>query len=285
VTALKEFFRKKGIYIAIAAIVIALAAAVSVSLSGGHADLGAQLSEPFWRPVRSAMTSFVSSLEKIYNYMYRYDEMEAENAQLKEKVAQLEEEYRTYTEISAENERLKALLNFTQGRGDENFKTLPASVIAWTASNYASSFTANRGSGAGVKTGDAVITETGYLVGQVTEVSATSSTVTTILDTTMSVGALVYENGRTGVAEGGFELLKQGNVKLSYLGDNADIVIGDTVVTSGKGGTYPSGLVIGHITGLNPSTSGLDSYAVVAPAAEISGIANVYIVTDFTPAG
>lgn len=279
---MKEFLRKKGIYIAIAAVVIAVAAAISAALSGGNAGFASAISDPFWRPLKSAMTSFVSSLEDVYNYMYSYDELEAENAELKARVAKLEEEYRTYTEISAENERLKNLLEFDESRGGNTFNYKSASIISWTASNFSSSFTIGKGSNSGIELYDCVITETGYLVGHVTEVSATSATVTTVLDTTTSVGALVYESSETGVLEGNFELFKHGRIKLAYLDDEADIIIDNTVVTSGKGGMYPAGLVVGYIESLSSGASGLSSYAVVKPAADIDGLAYVYVISDRT---
>ena len=282
---MKEFLRKKGIYIAIAAVLIAIAAAISAALSGGNAGFAATLSNPFWRPLKSAITSFVGSLEDVYNCMYNYDELEAENEALKARVAKLEEEYRTYTEISAENERLKKLLAFDESRGDDNFSYQSASIISWTASNFSSSFTIGRGANAGVKLNDCVITETGYLVGHVTEVSATSSTVTTVLDTTTNVGALVYESSEIGVLEGDFELFKTGKMKLSYLDDDANIIIDNTVVTSGRGGLYPAGLVVGYIESLSSDSSGLSTYAVVVPAADIDSLAYVYVISDSVAEG
>ena len=67
---MKDFITKKGIYIAIAAVVIAIIAAISVALSGGRGDIATMLSQPFFRPIRNAITSMVDGLEQIYNYMY-----------------------------------------------------------------------------------------------------------------------------------------------------------------------------------------------------------------------
>ena len=277
---MKDFLSKKGIYIAVAAIVIAMAAAISVALSGGNAGFASMLSQPFFKPLKSAMTSLVSSLESAYDYMYKFDEIRAENDRLRARVAQLEDEYREYTEISEENARLRALLDFTE-RSDHAYPYESVSIIAWTASNFSSSFTISKGSSSGIELHDVVITENGYLVGLVTEVTTTSSIVTTIIDTTMSVGALIYENGETGIVSGDFDLFKREKVKLSYLGDGSGVIIGDTVVTSGSGGVYPSGLVIGHIEGIAVESSGLSPYAIVEPAADISALTHLYVITDF----
>ncbi len=275
---MKDFITKKGIYIAIAAVVIAIIAAVSVAISGGRGDLASMLSQPFFRPLRSAMTALVDSLESIYNYMYSYDEMEAENQELRNRVAELEEEYREYTQMSQEVDRLRELLGFSETR--EELKFTPVSVISWTASNFASSFTISRGSNAGIELYDAVVTSTGYLVGQVTGVTASSATVTTILDTTMSIGARVYESGGTGVAQGDFQLFLDNKLKMAYLSEDDEIIIGDTVVTSGEGGLFPSDLVIGYVESLVASDSGLEDYAIIRPAADINGVTDVYVVTE-----
>ena len=280
---MKDFITKKGIYIAIAAVVIAIIAAVSVAISGGRGDLASMLSQPFFRPLRSAVTALVDSLESIYNYMYSYDEMEAENQELRNRVAQLEEEYREYTQMSQEVDRLRELLGFSETR--EELKFTPVSVISWTASNFASSFTISRGSNAGIELYDAVVTSTGYLVGQVTGVTASSATVTTILDTTMSIGARVYEGGGTGVAQGDFQLFLDSKLKMPYLSEDDEIIIGDTVVTSGEGGLFPSDLVIGYVDSLVASSSGLDDYAIIRPAADINGVTDVYVVTETAISG
>ena len=277
---MKDFLTKKGITIAVVAIVIAMAAAISVALSGGNAGFASMLSQPFFKPLKSAMTSLVNSLESAYDYMYKFDEIRAENDRLRARVAELEDEYREYTEISEENARLRALLDFTE-RSDQAYPYESVSIIAWTASNFSSSFTISKGSSSGIELHDVVITENGYLVGLVTEVTTTSSVVTTIIDTTMSVGALIYENGETGIVSGDFDLFKQEKLKLSYMGASSEVIIGDTVVTSGSGGVYPSGLVIGRIDGIAVESSGLSPYAIVTPAAEISTLTHLYVITDF----
>lgn len=276
---MKEFISKKGIWIAGAAIIVAIAAAVSTALGGGHAGFASLLSEPFFKPLRGAMTTLVDLLENTYDYMYRFDEMAAENERLKSRVAELEREYREYTEISEENERLHKLLGFAERHQDIEME--PVSVVSWTASNFACSFTVSKGSSAGVELYDPVVDENGFLVGQVTSVTSASATVTACIDTSAHVGAVIYETGTTGVISGEFELFADGELKFSYYGDDGLVNAGDTVVTSGSGGLYPAGLVIGTVAGLKAGSSGLDPYAVVEPSADIRESSHLYVVTDF----
>ena len=280
---MKEFIKKKGIYVAIAAVAVAIIAAITTAFTSGGASFVSILSEPFFKPVKSVVTSTVSSLEQLYGYMYKYDEISAENEELRKRVADLEEEYREYTEISNENRRLRSLLGFNERHSSENFEYCSTSVISWTASNFASSFTINKGSSSGVEKYDCVVTEDGYLVGQVTSVTASSATVVSILDTTMSFGAVVYESGETGIVEGDFDLLGDSLLRLGYLGDSANIIIGNAVMTSGQGGTCPEGLVIGYVDSIAENPSGLDYHAVIRPAADINNISHLYVITDFVP--
>ena len=61
----------------------------------------------------------------------------------------------------------------------------------------------------------------------------------------------------------------------------ADIVSGDTIVSSGKGGTFPQGLIIGNVVDIKVSDSGLDDYAVVEPAVEFDNVSHIFVITEF----
>ena len=125
------------------------------------------------------------------------------------------------------------------------------------------------------------MTETGHLLGVVTETGTTWSTVRTILDSDTSIGALVFRTGGSAMAQGDFALMSQGRLQLNYLGAEPDVVAGDLIVTSGLGGYYPSQLVIGCVEEVRTSENGLAQYAVLRPEAELGGLTQVFIVTSF----
>lgn len=278
---MKDSHVKKGLYALVAALLVALIAAVSMAVTARGTDLAYALSEPVMRPLKGVMTSLVESLERVYGYVYRYDSIMAENAELRARIAELEEDYREYNEIIQENDRFRALLGFKERHAGEDYELEPVTVISWTASNFASTFTINRGSGSGIELHDAVVTADGYLVGIVTGVGNTTATVTTLLDTTMSVGALMEGTGETGIVEGNFALFREEKLRLGYLEGAAGLIIGDTVLTSGRGGTLPGGLVVGYIERLREDPAGGGSYAIVDPAADINSVTEVYVITDF----
>jgi rod shape-determining protein MreC len=129
-----------------------------------------------------------------------------------------------------------------------------------------------------------VITEAGDLVGVVSVVETNSSIVVTVLDTTFSVGAYIERNDERAIAAGDFTLMKEGLLKFNYLQDT-EIIAGDTIITSGKGGVLPSGLVIGTVSEVVTYSTGLDRYATIKPAADLKSLANVYLITSFEISG
>lgn len=278
---MKGILKKRGLLIVAAAVVVALISLVAINVTGGHTDGFSGPIKVVTQPFESVMTAMVRSLERVYGYIYEYDRVVNENAELREKVARLEKEYREYSEISQENERLRALLGLSQ-RSEYQYET--AAVISWSASTWSSSFTIGKGTSSGLKLGDCVVTETGYVVGKITEITAANATVTTILDSSSSVSAAIYKTGATAVAQGDFELMRQGLLALRYLSDETDFVRGDTIVTSGKGGVYPRGLVIGYVEDVTYSASGIDLQASVRPAAEMEDLLYVFVITGFDAA-
>ena len=154
-------------------------------------------------------------------------------------------------------------------------------MLVQDVSNWSSMLTINRGSAHGVEAGDCVVTEAGSLVGVVTEAGLNWSTVRTILDSETSIGALIFRNGRTAMAEGSFALMSEGRLSLTYLGTEPDVVAGDLIVTSGLAGFYPSQVVIGSVEEVRASENGLAQYAVIAPQADLSALTQVFVVTSF----
>ena len=153
--------------------------------------------------------------------------------------------------------------------------------MSWNASSWSSSFVINRGSKSGIELHDCVITEHGYLVGEVVEVSSHSAVVRTVIDSDTSVGALVDRNGLSAVAEGDFQLMGEGKLKLDYLPNGSELLTGDVVMTSGKGEVYPADLVIGKITGIESDGSGYSAYGIITPLAELDALTEVFVITDF----
>ncbi len=272
---MKAFFKRSGIAVgcALAAILIILLIA---SIFGG----GLHSLRDLFSPVDRLVTRGMDKLEHIYGYMYNYDKLVEENAELRSRIAEMEEELRQSVSSNKENENLRKILGLAEANEDYSFAD--ARLVSWTASVWSSSFTIDRGSKDGIEVGDCVVTADGFLVGRVTATGRSSATVHTILDSASGVGALT-DAGVTAVAEGDYNLMQEGKLRLTYMEDANSVVSGDKVITSGKGGIYPSGLVIGTVESVSIDPSGLSAGGVVVPDADIAAVTDLFIITDFDP--
>ena len=148
-------------------------------------------------------------------------------------------------------------------------------------SNWASTLVLDRGSQHGVAIGDCAVDSAGNLVGVVTDVGLNWCRLSTVLDTDSQFGARVFRTGETAVADGDLALMSEGRLRLQYLSDSANLIKGDVIVTSGLGGYYPAGLVIGTVESVQTDDGGLARYAVLSPKCDVAAIQEMFIITDF----
>ncbi len=276
---MKGFFRQNGILILAAALLLSAVTAAASSLMGGISNPLTNVLGVLSTPIQGVVPSFAGWVEGIYNYSFEYQTLQEENEQLRKQVADLEAQAREGEAASKENERLRALLELREKRQDFVFES--ATVVSRSSTNWASTLTISKGSAQGVEAGDCVIDETGTLVGVVSEVGVTWSVLITVVDTGIETGALVSRTESAAIAEGDFALMGEGYLKLSYLPENTELLAGDVVVTSGKGGVYPSGLVIGSIESIHTDPSGMSRYAIVEPAARLDSVYEVFVIKQF----
>ena len=276
---MKDFFRQNGVLILVAAALLAAILGVVSLLLGGNADPLSNAVRVVVTPVRNGINQVVGWTEDVRSYLTEHDQLKEEVARLEEENAQLREQAREGQDALEENERLRELLELREKRRD--FALEPATVTAITSSHWESTLTISKGSDFGVALNDCVVTETGALVGVVSEVGTNWATVSTIVDTSIEIGGVVARTDSAGIIEGDFELMGRGRVRLSYLPEATQLIAGDEVLTSGRGGVYPSGLVVGHVEEIHMDESGLTRYAEVTPEADLEHLVQVFVITDF----
>lgn len=261
------------------ALLLSLVITLSSVLLGGSANPLANVVQAVTSPIRGGISAVLDWADGVSTYVFRYGEMQQELEDLRLQVSQLEEQVRQGEEDSRENEQLRDLLKLQQQRQDFVFEN--AKVTARSNSNWESTLTLSKGSAAGIAAGNCVITETGVLVGVVSEVGTNWCTVSTVINTDIEMGGIVTRTYSAGVLEGDFSLMSQGKLKLNYLPEGAQLVSGDEVLTSGKGDVYPSGLVVGQVEGVFTDPSGMTRYAVVTPDVDLSSLIEVFVIKDF----
>ena len=276
---MKDFFRDNGFWLLLIALLLSILLGLGSVILSGSTDPLSNLANTLTSPFKSGVSAMLDWAEGVYGYVFQFSEMEQELSDLRRRVADLEEQARQGQEALAENAQLRELLNLQERRKDLEFES--AKITARSTSNWESTLTISKGSAAGVEAGDCVITETGVLVGVVSETSLLSSTVATLIDTSIEVGGVVTRTYSAGILEGDFDLMNQGLLRLSYLPEGAGLVAGDEVLTSGLGGYYPAGLVVGRVQGVFDDAAGMSRYAIVDPSVELGGLIEVFVIKDF----
>jgi len=202
----------------------------------------------FAAPFQSVIDNSYESLTGVWkNYLWLVDarrrnaELLRENSALKVKLQQVEE-------ISLQNERLRKLLSFVD---DLDKPALPAQVIGEDISNWARTIVIDKGSRSGLRHGMPVVAAEG-VVGRVIKVAPNSSRVLLVTDASSAIAALIQRTRTRGVARGlGRDL------SVEYALNEADIQVGDLMVTSGMGGVFPKGLPLGKVAAVDKDQFGL----------------------------
>ena len=274
---MKKFFRQNGVLIVVIAALLAAIIAVCSAIFGLSplSNFLGIVTTPF----RNGMNAVASWVEDRYNYAYGYEALEEENAALRQRVADLEEQIRDAEDANRQNVLLRELLGLAEKRADFEFED--ATVTLRAASNWDSTMTINKGSNVGVEEGDCVVDAYGNLVGVISQVGYNWSELATVVDPSTELGGRIARTDDEAVLEGDFTLMRSGQLKLAYLPENAMPISGDQVTTSGLGDQYPAGLVVGTIESLRTEASGLTTYAVVEPAADLETVKYVYVIKSF----
>ena len=194
-------------------------------------------------PIQSGTTSTVNS---VWNTGAKYFDLiktNENNQKLTREVDELKIRLQASDRERDENQRLREILNL---REKLPLKLVAGEVIGGTAKAPISKIISiNRGSKDGVDVQMPVVTPSG-VVGMIIDTSPVSAKVQLISDVSSSIGAMLSRNNTAGILSGtGTELCL-----LKYLPLNADIKVGDAVVTSGQDGIFPEGFPIGKVTKL-----------------------------------
>ena len=233
-------------------------------------------------PIRSASASISKSVGSFFDKYVKINDVYSENEQLREEIAKLEQEITNLYSYKLENEQLKDYLQIKEINPE--FELEAASVIGNDPLDSFGSFTIDKGSIYGIETGDVVISRDG-LVGVVSQVNAISARVSTILDPSVQVGAVISETGDVGIIKNTVATAKGEHTLLTMLSRDTKAEVGAIVVTSGSGGVFPKGIIIGTIESTALDSNGLSVNAVIKTGVDIRDIKNVVVIKSFLGQG
>ena len=279
---MRNFLRSTSFKILLTVAVVLLAGAIAAAaLASGTSPLTSAVGTVF-SPLSDAAAyisekfdNFKGGFVSSRSYMDRVEELE-------EQVADYQSKLVDYEKLQKQVEAYEKFLGVKEKNPD--FQFVAGTVIGRDAADVFGSFVLNCGSADGVAVGDPVISGE-YLIGIVNETSPTSCTVLSVCDPKFSAAAYEIRTGEAGYTQTTTKLGVQGVLKLSGLERDTAVAEGGIVCTSGVGGVFPRGLIIGTVTTVQKEEGDISYYAEVKPEIEISEVQDAFVITDFEGKG
>jgi len=268
-----KYFKSKALIVIIITLVLIVFIGLSINPHSNVNWIGNLISVPF------------TSVEKLFSYTGQQveegvglfndvEKLRFENKELRETIDKLNNERIEYLRLKSENDDLKSVLKMKNQLDDIDL--VGAYVIARDSGNLFNIFLIDKGSTNGISYNMPVITSKG-LVGKVASAQPFSSKITSIIADGSAVSAIVAKTGDFVVVKGDLKLAKEGLCKLEYIPSDLDLVQGDIIETSGSGGIYPKGIIIGTVKEVRQGESDLDKYAIIEPAVDLKRLSQVII--------
>ena len=205
-------------------------------------------------------------LKKIFFYRETYDEyrrFKKQNEILKARIIAIRENI-------IEQERDQKIQDF---RNNQNYASIVANVIGRDPSNWNASLIIDHGHAEGMVVGQPVVSSLG-VVGRIFEVGHNTSKVLLLSDPTFAVAAVDQRSRENGLLTGTL----QGELRFQYLTSNADVKVGDALVTSRLSTAFPEGILIGQITDVQASANSHTVECLVDPAVDLSELEEVIVI-------
>lgn len=274
---MKRFFKENGGLLLLAAALLAGVLALGSYIFDFNPLSG--VLEVLATPVRAISSWVTNWAQGQYDRTFQYETLAAENEELRRQLAEMEQAARDGEDAVRENERLRDLLGLHEERPELTYKD--AAVSRRSTSNWESNMIIDRGTADGVAVDNCVIDQFGNLVGVVTDAGLNWAEVTTVLDPSTEMGGRVARSDDSAIIQGDFTLMLEGMLKLAFLPEDAQLVAGDQVTTSGLGDVYPKDILVGNVQDLRTDADGISRYAEIRPAADIEHIRYVYVIIDY----
>jgi rod shape-determining protein MreC len=220
----------------------------------------------FHNLIASANGAFLN----LFDWAFDLAHLARENVDLREQVSVLSLRVSELEDVEQQNARLRALQDF-EARSELTILT-GAEVIGWGDGRSSLSLTISAGRLDGVERYQAVVTSAG-LVGRIDRTPGASTSIVSLLSDPANSVAVSVERSR----EQGIFRYISGIASLEGVRQSADVLVGDRVISSGMGGVYPAGLLIGTVSAVADEADGLTMKVVITPAATLDRLEEVFV--------
>lgn len=231
-------------------------------------------------PVQTQITNLGNWVGSKKDYLASMSNVYEENQSLKNEIQELNSKNIYTGEVWAENQRLKGLLNYKQDNPRLNL--VAAKIIGISPGRTRTEIIINRGRAQGLKENMPVVAANG-LVGTVSMLYDNSAKVSLLSHMESAVGGVVQRSASRAVGIVNGEVVDDNYLKFAKLQRDADVQVGDMIITSGLGGVYPKGIIIGEVIKVANEDTGLLKYAVVKPRVDFSNLEEVLVLTNAAP--
>lgn len=253
-----------------------------IAVSSALAMLYVDLHLGLLKPLRQGLSTVLYPIEQVLmaprdiflrtsNYVSIVSDVVDRKAFLEKKEVENSEKFLQYDQLKIENDSLRTLLDL---RKSLKHKMIAAEISHETRDSFSNRIVIDRGSQHGIASGHPVINAQG-VVGQVVRVSPITSEVSLVTDPSLIIPVNLPRSGIRSVATGTGDGQQ---VELKYLNINAEVEVGDVIVTSGLDGIYPSGLPVARVNRVERAGSGQFPRITSTPIAPIGSLRHVLVI-------
>ncbi|MBP6440097.1 MAG: rod shape-determining protein MreC [Caldilineaceae bacterium] len=274
--------RPRGIgdlWIRLIILVLAALLLIALQISGNLRPLQSAVTQ-LASPAQLSATGVTASVAGFFESLLQLRTLQQDAAELSARNAQLQAEINTLQEVETENEQLRGLLDFAQSRPRLELRgaQIVARVIGEESTNFLDSILIDLGRVHGVEVGMPVVTDRG-LVGRISDVTDTASKILLLTDPSSSASALLGASRLNGVVSGS----PGGELIMDFIPQGPTFEEGESVLTSGLGGRFPKGIVVGTVTRIDSQPNAVFQRAVVEPSVDFGSLELVLVITNFDP--
>lgn len=220
--------------------------------------------------------------EGVVSSIRNYSVVIDENSELKQENLILKEHIALLSDVEEENDRLREAVRLKDKFS--NFEVIGANIVGTDPGNFLYNFRIDVGSLDGVEIDDPVIAGNNLLVGRIYSTDLTSSVVTPLIDELSGISAWTTKSdGGHAVVKGDIEFKSEGLCIMDTINETMNLELGDVVETSGMGGIYPKGILIGQIIDIHKETSLIERHAIIEPFIDFNELEEVFILQEKEP--
>ncbi|MEA4824855.1 MAG: rod shape-determining protein MreC [Clostridiaceae bacterium] len=274
-------FWKSGLMLGFAAAALIVLGCGIYGLAAGKPSPLKNIALAAAQPVQKGCAAVAAWFASLGGYLDGVDALKAENEELRRTIAENENRIRRAEQLERENVELRALLGMEERY--EGYDLLSAEVTGTETGSWGYRYLLDCGTADGVAAGQCVIVDEG-VVGWIAEAGDHWCALEPLTSANLRAGGILTRSRAFGVLLGDYTLSRGERLMLAYLPDDPDAVVGDTVETSGAGGEWPQGLLVGTVESVKLSRDGIGVSAVVVPACDLTALSRVYVIRGFAVA-